>query len=62
MLWYLREKGLIEVGERVFMISVKGFDYLTDQLSKTQVLDGPGKTEQRVDNAMRSNLPAIIEK
>ncbi len=62
ILWYLREKGLIEVGERVFMISVKGFDYLTDQLSKTQVLGGPSATEQKVDSVLKAGLPAVINK
>jgi len=39
-LWYLREKGYIEVGERNFMITAQGVDYLTEQLSKTQILGG----------------------
>ena len=34
-LWYLREKGYIEMGDRHFMITAFGVDYLTDQLSKT---------------------------
>jgi hypothetical protein len=47
-LWYLRETNLIEMGERMFMISWRGVDYIVDQLSKTQVLDGGGKTEQKI--------------
>jgi hypothetical protein len=47
-LWYLRETNLIEMGDRMFMISWRGVDYIVDQLSKTQVLDGGGKTEQKI--------------
>ncbi len=46
-LWYLREKGLIEVGERNFMITAQGVDYLTEQLSKTQILGGGNATEEK---------------
>jgi hypothetical protein len=46
-LWYLREKGLIEVGERNFMITAEGVDYLTEQLSKTQILGGGNATEEK---------------
>jgi hypothetical protein len=46
-LWYLREKGLIEMGERHFMITAFGVDYLTDQLSKTQILGGGNATEEK---------------
>lgn len=64
-LWYLREKGLIEMGERLFMISVKGVDYLVDQLSKTQVLDGGSETEKTVNRKMSqaeggAGLPARL--
>jgi pyruvate/2-oxoglutarate dehydrogenase complex dihydrolipoamide acyltransferase (E2) component len=52
VLWYLREKGFIERAEQVFMITVKGVDYLVDQLSKTQILD------EKTSRA--SNLPATI--
>jgi hypothetical protein len=47
-LWYLRETNLIEMGDRMFMISWRGVDYIVDQLSKTQMLDGGGKTEQKI--------------
>ncbi|MBI5173937.1 MAG: J domain-containing protein [Candidatus Melainabacteria bacterium] len=50
-IWYLREKGLIEMGERLFMISVKGVDYLLEQLSKTQILDGGTDTEKKMRKA-----------
>lgn len=41
-LWYLREKEYIERADAAFMITVKGVDYLVDQLSKTQIIDqGP---------------------
>ncbi len=46
-LWYLREKGLIEMGDRHFMITAAGLDYLTDQLSKTQILGGGNATEEK---------------
>lgn len=58
-LWYLREKGFIETGERVFMITGKGLDYLTDQLSKTQILEGPTASEKKVNEV--ANLPATIK-
>ena len=58
-LWYLREKGLIEMGERLFMITVMGVDYLTDTLSKTQILE-VSKTEEKVSKVVAgtTNLPA----
>jgi len=59
-LWYLREKGYIEVGERVFMISAKGLDYLTDQLSKTQVLETTA-TEKKVTQIVNAGLPATLK-
>ncbi len=59
-LWYLREKKYIETGERVFMITGVGLDYLTDQLSKTQILEGPGATEKKVADVV-ANLPAILK-
>ncbi|MBS2008216.1 MAG: J domain-containing protein [Cyanobacteria bacterium SZAS TMP-1] len=62
--WYLREKGYVEMGERVFMISVKGVDYIVDHLSKIQLTDGDNKTEQKINQMTRgggggdgSNLP-----
>jgi curved DNA-binding protein len=54
--WYLREKGLVEMGERVFMISVKGVDYIVDYLSKIQLTDGDNKTEAKI-NQMTKNRP-----
>ena len=57
-LWYLREKQFIETGERVFMITGKGLDYLTDQLAKTAILEGPSKSEQKV--AELAGLPARL--
>ncbi|MGH9552592.1 MAG: J domain-containing protein [Terriglobales bacterium] len=61
--WYLREKGFLEQGERVFMITAKGLDYLTEQLSQTQILDGGSATEKKVNKAVKessANLPARI--
>jgi hypothetical protein len=60
-LWYLREKGWIEAGERVFMITAAGLDYLTAELGRTQILDGASATEKKVDKMM-SNLPAVIKR
>lgn len=60
-LWYLREKGLIEVGERAFMITAKGLDSLTEELSKTQILDGGSKTEQKTSQIVRAGLPATLK-
>lgn len=61
-LWYLRERGYVEMGDRLFMISVMGVDYLIEQLSKTQILDGGGKTEEKIKRYDRDpnapNLPA----
>lgn len=62
-LWYLREKGYVEMGERLFMITAFGLDYIVDQLSKTQILDGVSETEKKVTNVKKvhpsgANLPA----
>lgn len=62
-IWYLREKGFIEMGERLFMISADGVDYIVDQLSKTQILDGVSETEKKVTSVKKinptgANLPA----
>ena len=62
-IWYLREKGYIEMGERLFMISADGVDYIVDQLSKTQILDGVSETEKKVTSVKKinptgANLPA----
>ncbi len=55
-LWYLREKNLIEMGERYFMITAKGVDYLTDQLSKTQILGGGNATEEKTRKLLEASL------
>jgi hypothetical protein len=58
-LWYLRERGLLEMGERVFMITANGLDYLTEQLSRTQVLGSTSAVEEKTSAAMsKSGLPA----
>lgn len=58
-LWYLREKGNIEMGERVFMITAQGVDYLTEQLSRTEVLGGGNATERKTTAAIeKAGLPA----
>ncbi len=54
--WYLREKGLVEMGERVFMISVRGVDFIVDHLSKVMLTDGDSKTEAKI-NQMTRNRP-----
>jgi curved DNA-binding protein CbpA len=58
-LWYLREKKYIETGERVFMITGLGLDYLVDQLSKTQILDG-GTALEKKTNSVSGGLPAVL--
>jgi hypothetical protein len=60
VLWYLREKGYLEQGERYYMITALGFDYLTDQLSQTQVLGGPSAMEKKTSAVVgTANLPAV---
>ncbi len=59
-LWYLREKSMIETGERSFMITAVGLDYLTSQLSQTQILDGGSQTEKKTTAAVNAGLPAIL--
>jgi hypothetical protein len=54
-LWYLREKGLIEMGDRHFVITAVGVDYLTDQLSKTQILGGGNITEEKTKALIEAN-------
>jgi curved DNA-binding protein len=51
-IWYLREKGYIESGERVYMITVEGLDYLTEQLSQTQILGGGNPVEEKTSALM----------
>jgi hypothetical protein len=61
-LWYLRERKFIETGERVFMITGAGLDYLVDQLSKTQVLDGGTDIEKKTTAAVnKAGLPARLD-
>ena len=61
-LWYLREKKYIETGERVFMITGTGLDYLVEQLGKTQILDGGSATEKKTSGIINAaNLPAVLE-
>jgi hypothetical protein len=54
-LWYLRERGYAEMGERYFMITAAGVDYLTDQLSKTQILGGGNATEEKTRALLEAN-------
>jgi curved DNA-binding protein len=60
-LWYLREKGMLEQGERYYMITAQGVDYLTEELSKTQVLGGKSAVEEKTSAVVASTttLPAI---
>jgi hypothetical protein len=61
-LWYLRERKFIETGERVFMITGAGLDYLVDQLGKTQVLDGGSEIEKKTNAAVnKAGLPARLD-
>jgi hypothetical protein len=60
VLWYLREKGYLEQGERYYMITALGFDYLTEQLSQTQVLGGQSALEKKTSAVVgTANLPAV---
>jgi len=59
-IWYLREKGLLEPGERNFMITAVGVDYLTDQLSKTQVLGDVSTVEKKMGKIVAGGVPAVI--
>jgi len=56
VLWYLRERKMVERQEAQFLITVDGVDYLVDSLAKTQVLDDGGKPTKPGD----LNLPATI--
>ncbi len=51
---------MIETGERSFMITAVGLDYLTSQLSQTQILDGGSNTEKKTTAAVNAGLPAIL--
>ena len=54
-LWYLRERHFIETGERVFMITGAGLDYLVDNLGKVQSMDGGNSAEKKTDIAMNKS-------
>ncbi|MBN9393887.1 MAG: J domain-containing protein [Candidatus Melainabacteria bacterium] len=64
-IWYLRESGFIEMGDRLFMISVKGVDYIVDQMSKTTIV-ADSKSEDKIKkmsegaNGSSGNLPARV--
>jgi len=58
-LWYLREKGLIEPGERLFMITAVGVDYIVDQLNKTTSI-GETDVEKKVKKVVEGGVPAVI--
>ncbi len=63
-IWYLREKGLIETGERAFMISVTGVDYIIDTLSKPTNMSAGATEEKIVKNTKPGpdgGLPAVIQ-
>jgi len=58
-LWYLREKGFIEMGERLFMITAKGVDYIVDTLSRPTTM-GQSETEKKVQTVVDGGVPARI--
>ncbi len=58
-LWYLREKGLIEPGERLFMITAVGVDYIVDQMNKTNSIT-ESETEKKVKKVVEGGVPAVI--
>ena len=58
-LWYLREKGFLEHGERVFMITAVGVDYIVDQLNKTNSIT-ESDTEKKVKKVVEGGVPAVI--
>ncbi|MDZ4833175.1 MAG: J domain-containing protein [Candidatus Melainabacteria bacterium] len=58
-LWYLREKGLIEPGERAFMITAVGVDYIVDQMNKTNSIT-ESETEKKVKRVVEGGVPAVI--
>jgi hypothetical protein len=68
--WYLREKGLVEMGERVFMISVRGVDFIVDYLSKVVLTDGDSQVEGKLnkmthldsDGGSSPNLPVPVRR
>ncbi len=58
-LWYLREKGYLEMGDRLFMITAYGVDYIVDQLSKPTTF-GESDTEKKVKKVVEGGVPAVI--
>jgi len=58
-LWYLRESGFLEMGERLFMITVKGVNYIVDQLNQTTSMQ-ESETEKKVRKIVEGGVPAII--
>lgn len=58
-LWYMREKGLLEMGERSFMITSKGVDYVVESLAKTTVLQ-ESETEKKMRKIVEGGVPAVI--
>lgn len=58
-LWYLREKGLVEMGERNFMISAVGVDYIVDQLNKVNSIQ-ESAVERKVQKVVDGGVPAVI--
>ncbi len=58
-LWYLREKNLIEMGERLFMITAVGVDYIVDILSKPTTM-GESEIEKKVNRVVDGGVPATI--
>jgi hypothetical protein len=58
VLWYLREKNMIQRTEAAFMITIQGVDYLVDQLSKTQPMDAGANA--RSSTVVGINLPATL--
>jgi curved DNA-binding protein CbpA len=58
-LWYLRESGFLEMGERLFMITVKGVNYIVDQLNSPTLMN-ESETEKKVRKVVEGGVPAII--
>ncbi|MBX9691387.1 MAG: hypothetical protein K2Z81_03315, partial [Cyanobacteria bacterium] len=59
-LWYLREKGLIEMGDRLFMITAVGVDYIVDVLAKPTTNIGESDIEKKVKKVVDGGVPATI--
>lgn len=60
-LWYLRERGLIEMGERLFMISANGVDYIVNELNRPAAMN-ESETEKKVRKVVEGGVPAVIPK